>query len=169
VHAMADALTTARGARPEGAREPAQLVDDLTVASAFDVSPAATAWRDRAAGRFDVVRLEDRPNMAIGVVPWGPDLAGRREVVLGPDDPVDPDLLGVPLLVLGRDVHRHPSARAAVDRLRQTHDVLVVDLGWPSPDRAYADVATFGASRRVGAALQAWLERTTPAARTLEN
>ena len=62
-----------------------------------------------------------------------------------------------PVLVLGRDVHRHPGARAVVDRLRPRRDVLVVDLGWPSPDRAYADVATFGASRRVGAALLGWL------------
>ena len=46
---------------------------------------------------------------------------------------------------------RRPAA--TVDRLRATHDVLVVDLGWPSRDRAYADVATFGASRRVGRAL----------------
>jgi beta-N-acetylhexosaminidase len=31
--------------------------------------------------------------------------------------------------------------------------VVVVDMGWPSEDRAYADVATFGASRYAGAAL----------------
>ena len=31
--------------------------------------------------------------------------------------------------------------------------VLVVDMGWPSDDRAYADIATFGASRLVGRAL----------------
>ena len=55
--------------------------------------------------------------------------------------------------MLGRDVHRHPEARATVDRLRATRDVLVVDLGWPSRDHAYADVATYGASRRVGRAL----------------
>ena len=30
-------------------------------------------------------------------------------------------------------------------------------LGWPAPDRAYADVATFGASRVVGEALEGWL------------
>jgi beta-N-acetylhexosaminidase len=38
--------------------------------------------------------------------------------------------------------------------------VLVVDMGWPSDDRAYADIATFGASRLVGRAL---LELLRPA------
>ena len=32
-------------------------------------------------------------------------------------------------------------------------DVVTVDMGWPSDDRALADVATFGASRLVGEAL----------------
>ena len=161
VQTMADALTSARAARPvpDAADERVDLLDDHTLAGAFDVSAAAEAWRERAAGHHSVVRLEDRPNMAIGVLPWGPR-PGGREVVLHPGDALDADALGAaPVLVLGRDVHRHASARVVVDRLRRTHDVLVVDLGWPSPGRAYADVATFGASRRVGDALQAWLDR----------
>jgi beta-N-acetylhexosaminidase len=32
-------------------------------------------------------------------------------------------------------------------------------MGWPSDDRRYADVATFGASRYVGQALTAWLKK----------
>jgi beta-N-acetylhexosaminidase len=164
---MADTLTAARAAVPDRGPDRSQtdLLDDAALVGTFDVAPAAPAWLTRAAGRFTVVRLEDRPNMAIGVLPWGPDLSGHHEVVLHPGDGVDPAALGPsPVLVLGRDVHRHPSSRAAVDRLRGTHDVLVVDLGWPSPDRAYADVATFGASRRVGQALQAWLgEPPSPA------
>jgi len=160
VHAMADALVVARHASPDVPPERPGLVADEVLVGAFDVSPAAAAWRDRAAGRFGVVRLEDQPNVAVGVLPWGPDLTGRQELVLHPGDRVDPDALGpAPVVVLGRDLHRHPSARAVVDRLRSSRDVLVVDLGWPSPDRAYADVATFGASRRVGAALLRWLER----------
>ena len=159
VHAMADTLIDARATRPGRAPAHPDLLDDARLAGTFAVSPAATAWRDRAAGRFTVVRLEDRPNVAVGVLPWGPDLAGHRETVLHPGDALDPAALGTgPVLVVGRDVHRHPSARAVVDRLRRSHDVLVVDLGWPAPDRAYADVATFGASRRVGAALRGWLE-----------
>jgi len=162
VHAMADALTAARAARPDPPPVADEVADDR-LAATFDVSAAAVAWRDRAAGRFAVVRLEAQPNIAVGVLPWGPDLADHAEVVLRPGENLDPDALGPgPVLVLGRDVHRHPEARAAVDRLRAGRDVLVVDLGWPSPDRAYADVATFGASRRVGQALRGWLSRTGP-------
>jgi beta-N-acetylhexosaminidase len=58
------------------------------------------------------------------------------------------------VLVIGRDIHRHPHARGIVDRLRAAGGtVVVVDMGWPSEDRRYADVATFGGSRAVGAAL----------------
>ena len=63
-----------------------------------------------------------------------------------------------PVLVVGRDIHRHAFARDAVDRLRSADvDVLVVDMGWPSDDRHYADVATFGASPLMGRALLTWL------------
>ena len=63
-----------------------------------------------------------------------------------------------PVLVVGRDIHRHAFARDAVDRLRTAGvDVLVVDMGWPSDDRRYADVATFGASALMGRALLTWL------------
>jgi beta-N-acetylhexosaminidase len=63
-----------------------------------------------------------------------------------------------PVLVVGRDIHQHRFARDAVDRLRSEHaDVLVVDMGWPSADRRYADVATFGASRLMGRVLLKWL------------
>jgi beta-N-acetylhexosaminidase len=66
-----------------------------------------------------------------------------------------------PVLVIGKDNHRHGFARDVIDRLRADgRQVLVVDMGWPSDDRAYADVATFGASRLVGRAL---LELLAPA------
>jgi beta-N-acetylhexosaminidase len=66
-----------------------------------------------------------------------------------------------PVLVVGRDIHQHRFARDAVDLLRAQHvDVLVVDMGWPSADRRYADVATFGASRLMGHALLGWLAGT---------
>ena len=159
VHAMADGLAAARAARPEHARPGSAGVEVFAVQGTFDHSRRALDWRLRAAGGFRVVRLEDRPNIAVGAVPWGPDLSDHEEVVLRPGDVVDPAALGPgPVLVLGRDIHRHPEARAAVDLLRARRDVLVVDLGWPSRDRAYADVATFGASRWVGQALRTWIE-----------
>jgi beta-N-acetylhexosaminidase len=42
--------------------------------------------------------------------------------------------------------------------LRAAHPwVIAVDMGWPSDDRKYADIATFGASRLVGRALTEYL------------
>lgn len=165
---LAEAATRVRsladpGPRPEvPARSTAEalaaLLPDEVMAGTFDVSPTALAWRERAAGSFTAVRLEARPNIAVGVLPWGPDLADRHEVVLHPGDALPEEVLdGGAVLVLGRDLHRQAYAREVVDRLHGAVDALVVDLGWPSPDRAYADVATFGASRSVGRALRAWL------------
>jgi beta-N-acetylhexosaminidase len=62
------------------------------------------------------------------------------------------------VLVVGRDIHRHRFAKEAVDWLRSSDaDVLVVDMGWPSDDRQYAEVATFGASLLMGQVLLSWL------------
>jgi beta-N-acetylhexosaminidase len=159
VHAMADALTDARAAHPLPEVVGPVHLEDEWIKGTFDHGRRAIDWRLRAADGFTVVRLEDRPNIAVGVVPWGPDLADHAEVVVHPGDVVDPAVLEPgPVLVLGRDIHRHPDARATVDRLRATRDVLVVDLGWPSRDRPYADIATYGASRRVGRALRSWIE-----------
>lgn len=62
------------------------------------------------------------------------------------------------VVVVGKANHRHPSTRVAIDALRAARPTLVVDMGWPSDDRAYADVCTFGASRLVGRALMDLLE-----------
>ena len=132
----------------------------------FDHARRAFGWCHRAADAgFTVVRLEGLANVAVGIVPWGPDVGDRPELVLHPGDPFDVDALDDrPVLVLGRDVHRHPYARDVVDRVRAARDALVVEMGWPASDRTYADVATYGASRRIGAALLAWLRvhRTAP-------
>ena len=112
-------------------------------------------------------------NIAVGQAAWGP----FAQVLAHPDSPeaaafgrlplavvteagstgAIPDA-HAPVVVIGKDNHRHPFARAAIDRLRAAGDVLVVDMGWPSDDRAYADVATFGASRLVGRALLGYLQ-----------
>ncbi|WP_082518726.1 glycoside hydrolase family 3 protein [Leifsonia sp. Leaf336] len=148
---------------------------------AFDVSDHATAWLHDHHGRYSIVRIDTVANIAIGQAPWGPfadvaAAAGTREagadratsrfaanplVVFTEGD--HPDLVlaaSSPVLVVGKDNHRHAFARAAIDRLRAERDsVLVVDMGWPSDDRAYADIATFGASRLIGRALIELLDR----------
>ncbi len=139
----------------------------------MDVEPGGSEWRGRAAGRYTVVRLEADPNIAVGAAPWGPFAAAATEQAAAtkgsfaaqPVLLINPEQSALshfrpnqPVLVIGRDIHRHPFAREAVDRLRSDcADVLVVDMGWPSADRRYADVATFGASRLMGDVLLRWL------------
>lgn len=151
------------------------LCSAAAVVEAFEVGERAREWlRAHGAGAYSVVRIETVANIAVGVAPWGPFAAAAE-----PDDPAaaafaaktcvvvtegsdpEPGLdAASPVLVVGRDIHRYAFARAAIDRLRARRaDVLVVDMGWPSPDRAYADIATFGASRLVGQALLELLGR----------
>ena len=148
---------------------------------AVEVSPAAREWLGRHRGRYSVVRVETVANIAVGEAPWGP----FAEVAAEPEAPAavafaanpavvftegdHPDLVLAaqsPVLVIGKDNHRHPATRAAIDRLRAERDsVLVVDMGWPGTDRDYADIATFGASRLLGRALLDLLAGELPAGR----
>jgi len=99
-----------------------------------------------------VVALETGVNMAVGAAPWGP-AAGIR---LTEGDPL-PAVHGQ-LVLVGRDNHRHAWVRRLVDTARfDRPGMIVIDMGWPGDDREYADVATFGASRHVGLALEQWL------------
>ncbi|WP_375387999.1 beta-N-acetylhexosaminidase [uncultured Amnibacterium sp.] len=139
---------------------------DRDLADAFDVKPAAAALLAARQG-WTVVRLDSEPNIAVGVTGWGPfaavaaapasaaarRFAGWPVVDAAADRPRPvPEVTGR-ALVIGRDIHRHTHARAVVDALRARGPVVAVDMGWPSADRRYADVATFGASRAAGEAL----------------
>jgi beta-N-acetylhexosaminidase len=141
--------------------------------AAFDVTEAARAWVSANTGPCSVVRIDTIANIAVGVAPWGPfsevdadpDSAAAKRFAANPivvfTEGDDPDLVLAaksPVLVIGKDNHRHAFAREAIDRLRAERDaVLVVDMGWPSDDRSYADIATFGASRLIGRALMHYL------------
>ncbi|WP_308467645.1 beta-N-acetylhexosaminidase [Rathayibacter soli] len=142
--------------------------------SAFDADEAAELWRETARGNYSVVRIETAANIAVGAAPWGP----FAEVGADPSRPGNAAFASHPqfvalesargvsvpadesnVLVVGRDIHRYAFARDLVDGLRARHsNVLVVDMGWPSDDRRYADVATFGASRLMGRALLCLLD-----------
>jgi beta-N-acetylhexosaminidase len=101
------------------------------------------------------VKLDSKANVAVGTLPWGPFAAGiEPAVVIRSDSQVAAGRAdGALVIVVGKDNHRFAWAREAIDALRSRGDVIVVDMGWPSPDYAYADIATFGASRLVGTAL----------------
>jgi beta-N-acetylhexosaminidase len=158
VRGLARDLAAARAA----AGQPPDLVPGwrleraAELADTFDLQPGASGWRTRASGGYAVLRLEAEPNIAAGHIPWGPTASAY---VISPEQSTLPSLRpNEPVLVVGRDIHRHAFAREAVDRLRSAGvDVLVIDMGWPSDDRHYADVATFGASPLMGRALLTWL------------
>jgi beta-N-acetylhexosaminidase len=118
---------------------------------------------DRAIAAFDIsgdivlepgariLTLETSPNMAVGASPWGLAAAGAKTTPLFEGDEL---ASGGPLVLVGKDNHQLEWTRAAIDAVRaQNPGVVVVDMGWPSPDREYADIATFGASLYVGQAL----------------
>jgi beta-N-acetylhexosaminidase len=173
------ALTDGLAASRPPLSDPAQLVQpgalplsDRELIAAFDIQPGAHTWPGLP-DSFSVLRLETRRNMAVGYVPWGPFAAVADEPALPrhatfaaqPQLEVDSEnttvpalATDVPVLVVGRNIHQRSFARSVVDELRADHaSVLVVDMGWPSDDRRYADVATFGASRLVGRALVTYL------------
>jgi beta-N-acetylhexosaminidase len=162
VRGLAKEMAAARkSAGPPPHAAPSCPVAEAELVRTLDVRPRALGWRARAAGRYSVVRVESDPNIAVGATPWGPFAADVElpAYVIMPErsalSSFEPDR---PVLVVGRDIHRHRFAREAIDRLRSDGlDVLVVDMGWPSEDRRYADVATFGASRLMGRVLLNWV------------
>ena len=123
-----------------------------TVAAAFDI-------RTTVPEGFSVLRLDSEANIAVGEVPWGPFAAGLSADAVATDSLTAVDLPEGPVVVIGRDIHRRAWATDLIDRLRAGRTVVTVEMGWPADDRAYADIATFGASRLVGEALLEVLNR----------
>ncbi len=178
VRALAEDLGPLRAAHPV-ADQPVLDLDERALIRSFDVAPSALNWLTRVAGSYAVVRLEAQPNSATGTTPWGPfaavaynpdapqsvAFAAHPAYVVTPGPSTLPLAAGAePVLVVGRDIHRHAFALAAIDRLRDEHrDVLVVEMGWPSADRRYAEVATYGSSRLLGEALLTFLAAGTGA------
>ncbi len=150
--------------------DPTLAVD--RVIATFDVSAAARDWLARGSHAQTVVRIDTVANIAVGVAPWGPfaEIAQVPDSAIGLawlDHNVRPicaeaqelPTLNGPVVVVGKDNHRHEFAREAIDALRAANpEVIVVDMGWPSDDRAYADIATFGASRLLGRSLLSMLD-----------
>ena len=176
VVALADELLREQAElrEPASAADGELLEDDMRRAIlAFDIRPAAEELVASRTGNLILVRIETGTNVAVGTAPWGPAVsrepAGRaandwsKVIEVTPVSSVDwGSELGVGpgdlVVAVGRDIHRHESARAVIDRLRAEYPaVIAVDMGWPSDDRRYADIATFGASRLAGRALTHYL------------
>ncbi|GAA4177248.1 glycoside hydrolase family 3 protein [Gryllotalpicola koreensis] len=180
VRLLAERLRSRASAAPLPASPVPQPEYDLDeIAGGFDVSAHAREWIAAAGGQYEVVRIESVSNIAVGVAPWGVFAAAAvADVVVAPDDGFEtPAVAGSstvgeppvveearspvskrprgPVAIIGKDLHRRAYARDYIDAARTEHgaSVLVIDMGWPGDDRAYADVATFGASRLAGQAL----------------
>jgi beta-N-acetylhexosaminidase len=187
VRALAPAPVSAPGpgaaADAAASAAPTTLPGDLhaRIAASFHIAPAA---RERLAGAGrvgTVVRVDTVANIAVGEVPWGPFalvaapdparpapawLTDAAVVPLDAAGPLpDPAGLAGPVLIVGKDLHRHPFAVDAIARLRAARtDVVTADLGWPSDDLALADIATFGASRAVAEAFASVIDDALHAA-----
>jgi len=131
-------------------RIPGEFPLEPTIA-AFDVRPGLVVEEART-----IVALETAANIAVGAAPWGPAADAR----IGEGDPLPP--VAGQVVLVGKANHRHAWVRALVETVRASHpSAIVVDMGWPSDDRAFADIATFGASRHTSLALEAWLAGAT--------
>jgi beta-N-acetylhexosaminidase len=131
---------------------PAPYRPDLAgLATGFEVAAGVAPAPDA-----HLVVVETVANIAVGVAPWGPAAAGADVVRIAAGDPLPADLApDAPVVLVAKDVHRHPEVAALAEEVRARRPgSLVVDMGWPSGP---VDVATFGASRGVGEALLVWL------------
>jgi beta-N-acetylhexosaminidase len=155
VHAASRRLQTMRSS----ARE----VDPLDQRA----SPAAAGAAIHVDGRLgslagaQVVRFLSGANVAAGRVPWGLPPGGR---ILGGGSQIDilegdplPDLdPNRPVLALVRGGHRYGWVVAGLTALaRRRQDLVVVELGWPGPDRlpGRTVIHTYGSSAASGQAL----------------
>ena len=110
-----------------------------------------------------VVQLDSAATIAVGDVPWGvtPYLveasptAQVLRIPAGSDGAaavaVAAAAAGRCIIVVARDTHRHPWARAFVEELAARHPgVVLVEMGWPAawrPRGVLAYVATYGAGQ----------------------
>ena len=142
---------------PAALARPEPSFDTARVVASFAVNDRASQWLAAEPAGYTVVRLDTPSNIAVAGAPWDPfaETAAGLVVARSSADTAGLQLPAAsPVLVIGRDNHRHPFVRDLVDGLRaERTDVLVVDMGWPSDDLAYADIATYGASRLAGRAL----------------
>lgn len=137
-----------------GAPPPPYDIDPARLRTAFDIADDVLPL----GGEYRIVSLETAANMAVGPdVPWGLASAGLAPEPLREGDALPSSEL--PYLVVGKDNHRRDWTRDLIDRARAAQPgTVVIDMGWPAPDRRYADIATFGASRSVAIALRGLLE-----------
>ncbi len=164
IAAALDAAVATGRLSPERLAEAASRVASLAVDERIPIPAYGTDFdRGRTADSFDgrlaagdpvqLFQIETAANIAVGDAPWGLAATGAAFTVLREGDPVEV-AAGRRAVLVGRDNHRHAWVRNLIDDVRARHpSAVAVDVGWPSADRRYADLATFGASRHTALAL----------------
>ncbi len=177
VHALGAQLRAGReGAGPPASFTPGRVpgLDTARVRKVFHISAHGHDFLSRNGGKTDGlsgggntngnaewIRLASEGDIAAGVSPWQPIGGGIEHAVsVGPDDnPLAAVTEGAKVIVVGKNLHQHAWAGAAIRALHQHASVLlVVDMGWPKSDFEGVDVATFGSSRLVCEALRELVE-----------
>jgi len=152
VSALVESLRGPRTAPVNGPNGPNGPTIDALMA-AFAVAPGAAPAPDAV-----IVVVQATANIAVGHSPWGPpgDLDGVAVRRIAAGEPLPADLAAdAPVVLVAKDVHRHPMVAALADVVRASRPgSIVVDMGWPSGP---VDVATYGGSAAVGIALVQWL------------
>jgi beta-N-acetylhexosaminidase len=94
-----------------------------------------------------VMRFDSAPSIAAGEVPWGMAAALARRGVEVSESGEEP---GASLVLVVRDLHRHPDQLGAVEALlARRPDAIVVEMGVPAcrPRGAKSYIATHGSAR----------------------
>lgn len=150
------------------------------VLRSFEGLAQARSWLADHPGAT-ICRVDTEANIAIGVAPWGPFAAAqfpagddsalaaaasfraRPFVAVSEESPIPWSCGADAVVVVGRDLHRYEFVRDGIDALRESGvAVLTIETGWPGPDHRYAQLATYGASRLVGAALISLVQEDSP-------
>ena len=147
----AAARTTSLGTRFRSA-DPRPAVDrgvsDAVARRALGVAGPLPTWREPVL----VARCADRPNMAVGQVPWGPGSVdpGLDQIDLSPDRPLPTDEIAAAgtVVVVTRDRHRNAWMSQRLAEIRRIRpDAVLLEMGITGVGSADAPgVASYGAT-----------------------
>jgi beta-N-acetylhexosaminidase len=109
------------------------------------------------------VQFSTSATIAEGRVPWG--LVPHVVDGIAVDPATSPGKIASiardrPLVIVARNLHRLRGARELVESLATTHDVVLVEMGWPSrpfPEHVRATLTTYGATRATARAVVAMM------------
>ena len=161
--------TASLGARFRPAPAPSTVdpgVSEAVARRALDVAGPLPSWRAPVL----VVRCADRPNMAVGQVPWGPGSVDPTldQLDLVPDRPVPTERIAAAgtVVVVTRDRHRSPWMSQRLDEIRGLRpDAVLLEMGITGVSTAHAPaIASYGATMANTAAALAMLRAADAAA-----